>query len=178
MRKFLLFVLIALLLAVLVFPAVTVNAAETCPTIQNVTMARLDFRDGSERNYLIDVYDQAFKATEGNVAGLEYADSPARWLINGRQIAPDFRYKYSVTYLGEGEFGRLQPVGDAWFGALDAYPGVYFWFVFPVTVTGIEVVNGVQQYAVIWSDHPNCSPEGTYGSVDVATIDALFKPRL
>jgi hypothetical protein len=181
-----LIILICLLL--IVWPRAA-RAESTCPTPMNVTLARLDVLsehivlDGSERIRLIDVNDQAFAAAQGNVAGLQYQeateskDGKAHWLINGVQIAPNWKHHYSITYMGEGRFGNLQPIGDTRFVSLDAYPDVYFWFTFPVDVMGIETVGDIQQYAVYWSEHPTCSPQGSYGSAVRATVDELLKPR-
>lgn len=149
----------------------------TCATAQNATLARLDITDGSGRNYLIDVNEQAFAAARGNVAGLEFRSNPDRWLVNDKLAPLPFQHVYHITFMGEGAFGNLQNVGDIWFATLDGYDDVYFWYMLPVTVTGIETVGGVQQYAVLWSDHPNCSPAGGYGSTARSTVDALLKPR-
>lgn len=152
-------------------------AADTCPSASNVLFARLDFRDGTERNYLINYFDQAVPAASGNVAKLSFASNPDRWLVNGVQVSPAWSHKYSITYLGEGEFGRAQPLGDTWFSTLPDYPDVYFWFTFPVHVTGIETVGDVQQYVVEWRDHPNCAAGGNFGSIKRSVADELLKPR-
>jgi len=160
MRKLLLFVLVALLLAVLVFPAVNVAdaaAAWTCPTVANAYAAQLDITDGSARHYLIDPLAQAIPAQTGNVIGLQFASKPDRWLIGTAQVAGPRQplpiiYRYHISYTGPGAYGNFQPVGETWIGSLAAYPNVYLYFVMPVRVTGIR--GG--QYVTEWTDHPNC----------------------
>jgi hypothetical protein len=175
--------LVALICALLILRPAPATAADTCPTPYNVTLARLDITDGSGRHYLIDVNDQAFAAATGNVAELKFQSKSAskdgrdHWLVNGVVIDPDWKHVYHITFMGEGAFGNLQNMGDIWFATLAGYDDVYFWYILPVNVTGIEYVNGVQQYAVEWSDHPNCSPTGSYGSAKRETVDELLRPR-
>lgn len=176
MNRLAILILIALICALLLTRPAPARA-ETCPTPFNVTLARLDIADGSGRHYLIDVNDQAFTAATGNVANLKYQsadeseDGKAHWLVNGVVVDPNWKHKYHITFNGQGN------VGDIWFATLDGYDDVYFWFIDPVTVTGIETVNGVQQYAVTWSDHPICAEGGSYGSAGKVIVDALLKPR-
>lgn len=173
MRKYLLILLVALFVFPAVLPA-SAAPAWTCPTIANAFVAQLDITDGSGRHYLIDPLEQGFKAQIGNVADLQFASNPDRWLVNRVKVAGPkqplpITYRYHISYMGPGEFGNLQPTGETWIGTLASYPGVYFYFIMPVRVSGIR--SG--EYATEWMDHPNCG----YGSISVATVDALLKPR-
>ena len=144
-----------IILLSLLSPASSIAETRTCPVPANTfatNVAVLNARGETEREYLIDPLEQGLDAIAGNVANLQYADKPARWLVNGVRVAPNWTFRYRLQYYD----GNWQPVGMAWIATLP-YHDEYFYFVMPV-----------ESY-----EHPKCG----YGSATRGALDALLKPR-
>lgn len=145
--------IVALICALLVIRPAVVNAADTCPIVATAWTAQLDILGSGGVHYLIDPLSQGLPSHVGNVAKLQYASNPNRWLINGVKVAPTWTYKYHITYWRSD----WTSAGEAWFATHPANTGVYFYFVMPAGE----------------ANHPNCG----YGSVARAAVDDLLKPR-
>lgn len=151
-RAYAIIIVILICALLLVWPQ-SVEAKDTCPAVVNAYAAQLDILESGGVHYLIDPLAQGLPSAQGNVARLQYASNPPRWLVAGVKVDPAWRFKYHITYFDN----NWRVVGETWFATLTGHDDVYFYFVMPAGEP----------------DHPRCG----YGSTKRETVDAMLKPR-